>query len=237
MSTTYRPTYVPTTEDIRQTFADEIATLGGTVPDVYDDDDRLFARAVLRTNDEIRPGDRVSGGVAIRAAGPELLIHPYTYRQVCSNGAIAAHALETRRIERLERTEVFVSTYDVSVVHAELRAAIQAAAAKQTFETIAHEMRSASEIDADFALNLLPMLARLPAGVMGQWVPHIFQRFTDDGDRSAFGLMNAVTSVARDVRDPEVRWRLEALGGGVPARLVVAPASATGVTAVAAHRE
>ena len=123
MSTTYRPTYVPTTEDIRQTFADEIATLGGTVPDVYDDDDRLFARAVLRTNDEIRPGDRVSGGVAIRAAGPELLIHPYTYRQVCSNGAIAAHALETRRIERLETTEVFVSTYDVSVVHAELRAA------------------------------------------------------------------------------------------------------------------
>ena len=108
---------------------------------------------------------------------------------------------------------------------------------EQTFETIAHEMLSASEIDADFALNLLPMLARLPAGVMGQWVPHIFQRFTDDGDRSAFGLMNAVTSVARDVRDPEVRWRLEALGGGVPARLVVAPASATGVTAVAAHRE
>jgi hypothetical protein len=28
--------------------------------------------------------------------------------------------------------------------------------------------------------------------------------------------MNAVTSVARDTRDPELRWRLEELGGGVP---------------------
>ena len=27
--------------------------------------------------------------------------------------------------------------------------------------------------------------------------------------------MNAVTSVARDTRDPETRWRLEELGGGI----------------------
>ena len=28
--------------------------------------------------------------------------------------------------------------------------------------------------------------------------------------------MNAVTSVARDTRDPELRWRLEEFGGGIP---------------------
>ena len=33
--------------------------------------------------------------------------------------------------------------------------------------------------------------------------------------------MNAVTSLVRDTRDPEVRWRLEELGGGIPA--LVAP--------------
>jgi transposase len=31
-----------------------------------------------------------------------------------------------------------------------------------------------------------------------------------------FSLMNAVTSLARDERDPELRWRLEELGGAVP---------------------
>jgi len=35
--------------------------------------------------------------------------------------------------------------------------------------------------------------------------------------------MNAVTSVARDTRDPELRWRLEELGGGIPAMLVPDP--------------
>jgi hypothetical protein len=28
--------------------------------------------------------------------------------------------------------------------------------------------------------------------------------------------MNAVTSVARDTQDPDLRWRLEELGGGLP---------------------
>ncbi len=41
--------------------------------------------------------------------------------------------------------------------------------------------------------------------------------FFEAEDRSAFSLMNAVTSVARDQDDPEVRWQLEELGGGVPA--------------------
>ncbi len=41
--------------------------------------------------------------------------------------------------------------------------------------------------------------------------------FLESEDHSAFDLMNAVTAVARDQRDPEVRWRLEELGGGVPA--------------------
>jgi hypothetical protein len=45
----------------------------------------------------------------------------------------------------------------------------------------------------------------------------IVRRFRDAGDRTAFGLMNAVTSIARDQDDPEVRWQLEKLGGGVPA--------------------
>jgi len=53
----------------------------------------------------------------------------------------------------------------------------------------------------------------IPAHLIDQ----IMRTFMEADDRSAFGLMNAVTSVARDQDDPEVRWRLEELGGGVPA--------------------
>lgn len=45
-------------------------------------------------------------------------------------------------------------------------------------------------------------------------------RFFGEADLSRIGLMNAVTSVARDTRNPEMRWGLEKLGGEIPAALV-----------------
>jgi len=64
---------------------------------------------------------------------------------------------------------------------------------------------------------MLPMLSRMPSGIRDQVVGQILERFLGEGDHSRFGLMNAVTSVARDTPTPELRWNLEELGGGVPA--------------------
>jgi hypothetical protein len=36
-------------------------------------------------------------------------------------------------------------------------------------------------------------------------------------DATLFGVMNAITAVARETRDPEMKWRLEQYGGGIPA--------------------
>ncbi|MFZ5831522.1 MAG: hypothetical protein ACOY3P_15670, partial [Planctomycetota bacterium] len=45
----------------------------------------------------------------------------------------------------------------------------------------------------------------------------ILDVYEQEGDDSVFGLMNAVTSVARDEPDPQIRWDLEELGGSIPA--------------------
>jgi hypothetical protein len=225
--TTIRPTYLPTPADIRQAFAEEIEWLGGKVTHAYEDHERFFARAVLSADAEIRPGDRVRGGVAVRAGGVSLEVFPYTFRQICSNGAIAAQALEGRRLERVEGLEVVAPSYDVAVVCTDLRLAVRACAAPDAFETTTREMRAATEREADITLNLLPFLAHLPGGMAQHWLPRILHRFTRDGDRSAFGLMNAVTSIARDVRDEETRWRLEELGGSIPASPPPKPKVAT----------
>jgi len=78
-------------------------------------------------------------------------------------------------------------------------------------------MRSACEVEADLALAMMPMITRMPARLAAEMVQMIMRRHNEGRDRSRFGLMNAVTSVARDTRDPELRWRLEELGGGIPA--------------------
>jgi hypothetical protein len=221
--TTIRPTYLPAPADIRQAFAEEVESLGGRVTHAYEDHDRFFARAMLSSDAEIRPGDRVRGGVAVRAGGVSLDVFPYTFRQVCSNGAIAAQALEGRRLERVEGLEVAAPSYDVAVVRTDLRLAVRACASPEAFATTTGQMRAATETEADFTLNLLPFLSQLPAGMAQHWLPRILHRFTRDGDRSTFGMMNAVTSLARDVRDEETRWRLEELGGSLPALLLPRP--------------
>jgi hypothetical protein len=80
-------------------------------------------------------------------------------------------------------------------------------------------MRSSLESGIDFALTLTPFLSQLrtrTGGAASGIFMAIMDRFFEGRDPSRFGLMNAVTSVARDTSDPEVRWRLEEFGGGVP---------------------
>lgn len=219
MSNTYRPEYVPTPQEIRETFADEIASLGGTVSDVFDDGEHIFARAVLATAAEMRPGDMVAAGVAVRSTKSTILVHPYTFRQVCTNGAIAAHALPSRRIERIQAIDVVRPAYDVATALREVRDAVRACASNDAFVAVANEMRSTLDVEADIALGLLPALARIPQHMVAHLLPHIFGRFATSGERSAYGVLNAVTSLARDTRDAETRWSLEMLGGTIPARL------------------
>ena len=45
----------------------------------------------------------------------------------------------------------------------------------------------------------------------------VMAEFRDGKDRTRYGLMNAVTATARRTSDPELRWRMEELGGAVAA--------------------
>jgi len=203
----------PTTAEIGEVFAEEVADLGGTVTDRFDDGTRLLARSVLPGLREVGRGDGVQGGVAIRATGEEIRVHPYLFRQVCRNGAIMAQAIQTWQVARDDSGMVEEAPLGA------LREAIRASGSEEAFSTSAEQMRSAREVQADLALSILPMLGRMPKEMANRFLESIMERFARERDSSGFGLMNAVTSVARDTRDPELRWRLEELGGGVPAAI------------------
>src|SRR5437773_11649093 len=79
--------YLPSTEEVAVAFTEEVSALGGSVSDNYDDGSRLFMRALLDAQADVRPGDAIRAGIALRTTGPIVAVHPYTYRQVCSNGA------------------------------------------------------------------------------------------------------------------------------------------------------
>jgi len=212
--------YLPAAPEVREAFEQEVVSLGGAVTDVVADGDLLFARAVLGDAAEVRPGDRVHGGVALRTHDTEILVHPYTYRVVCTNGAIAAFAAASRVVERVE---IAAPSTVINAVLDDLRAAVRECAAPRAFEAVVGTMRGATRTEADVMLQLMPVLAHMPPAIRTSILRRIVRRFEADGDRSVFGLANAVTSVARDTDDPETRWRLEELGGGLLARLPERP--------------
>ena len=92
----------PTTQEFEALFTEELAAVGGAVLDAYRDDQHFFARGVLPAEREAAPGDKLQGGVALRATEDELRVHPYVFRQVCRNGAIFARTLGTRHLRRDE---------------------------------------------------------------------------------------------------------------------------------------
>jgi hypothetical protein len=217
----------PTTAAIKALFAEEISAAGGAVSDTFHDGVRLFVRSILPRVRAVRTADNVQGGVALRACGREVWVHPYVFRLVCRNGAIMAHAIQTRHVE----AEEFATPEEAAGA---VRAAIRDCCADEAFTAAAEEMRSAREVEADMALNLLPLISHLPAHAGAQALRAIMERFFQEADRSRFALMNAVTSVARDTPDPEVRWRLEELGGAIPVGRtpVLQPDDSAAVTAL-----
>jgi hypothetical protein len=206
----------PSTSTIAAIFAEEIGLAGGSLSDTYNDGERLLTRSILPGKYEVRAGDSLQPGVALRASGTQVSVHPYVFRQICRNGAIIAHALQSRNIDASEHD----SAEEAS---ATVREAVRACCDEESFATIADDIRSSRDRVADVTLNLLPVLSRLRPEHGTQIFRMIVERFFEGEDASRYGLMNAVTSVARDTQDPEVRWRLEELGGGIPVGQPPAP--------------
>jgi hypothetical protein len=207
-----------TTKAIKDLFSEGIAEAGGVVSDVYDDGSLLFARSILPKTREVAAGDKLQGGVALRANALELSVHPYVFRQVCTNGAIMAETIQSRHMK--------FADYPVEYEFADtLRYAVRECSAEEAFAKAAGQIKSAGDFQVDIALTFLPMMSRyqsnpLMAQAMAGAFRPILERFLGEADRSGFGLMNAITSVARDTQDPELRWNLEELGGGIPLSVV-----------------
>jgi hypothetical protein len=192
---------------VRDVFERQVGSLGGQVKDIFEEGELLLARAVLPREGETRPRDRIRGGVAVRFTSCDLCVHPYTLRQVCTNGAIMVRSAQSVRVEITPESLPF------EVIGELERAIVECGSHAATVQSIT--TMSASMLDS--ALIMLPYMQRLPQA--RAMIREVLLRMERDGERSRYGLMNAVTSLARDTADPRRRWELEELGGMIAAGL------------------
>jgi hypothetical protein len=221
-------TYLPPAQEIHDLFIEEVTEMGCVHPDVYDDGVCLYASAFFSAPVEVRPGDAVQGGVALHTAREFVDVHPFVYRQICTNGAIVADALESRRIQRVDMA---APTVAINATLADIRLALRGCGHASAFADAVDGMRRATRHPARSLMAMLLMFFGSDRSMTAALLRQAVQRFEVDSDRSAFGLMNAITSLARDTRDPELRWRLEELGGGmlalIPRARKAGPSGAT----------
>ena len=199
--------------EIEQIFADEISAAGGSITGRHALPSRLFLRSVLVLKAEIFPGDVVKAGVALRADETQLQVTPYVFRRICGNGMIREQRLQSRDFQ----------VQQVFEQRAQFVNLVRECAAEQVFHETISQLQQARRDKVG-----LPRARRLLTGLdLGDEALYrhatiaetdlleILIRFVREKDDSRYGLLNAITSLARDTQDPAKRWQLEALGGAV----------------------
>ncbi len=204
-------------------FAFELAEVGGEIGRSTKHMGTLYTYGMLPHMAEVAPKDVHAGGVAMRATVDEISILPYIVRQVCVNGAIMAQVVNSEAI-RVEpgATREFTSP---AIGHA-----VRRCSSRETFQAAIHFIREAQHMAGIGPTRALDLFINLNDQAAGQAISQILSRFSQVSDRSAFGLMNAVTSTGRDAGDPELRWQLELLGGEIAATAVPDPLMPLGAT-------
>jgi hypothetical protein len=195
------------TQEILEAFTEKISAREGKVMETFHQPGHLLVRAVLPPMEEIRAGDKVQGGVALRATDTAAWVYPYVFRLVCKNGAIMAQATGGREIPNLDTVPAFEAVSLVSE-------AVESCCERNAFATAAKQMRTAAQQPVDAILTMMPFLARV-SSLGPELAQQIFEQFFKESDRTRYGFMNAVTAVARDTREHVTRWRLEELGGQI----------------------
>ena len=196
--------------EFRAAFREEILDLGGTVTSEHDTNDMLFLRAQLPVCREVQAEDKIRHGVAARSDQEKLVVHPYTFREVCTNGAIHVENISSRVIDLSSESKTLAETEFY------FREAIRSCSSPEAFESNLDDMRSSLNRPIRMALAIAS-ISHL--GSQSSLVERIISRFVKSENRSGFDFMNAITATARDEKVPQKKWELEELGGGILAML------------------
>lgn len=195
-------------DQIWSAFALKLAEVGGELGRSTTHSGRLYAYGNLLQFAEVAPDDVHEGGVALRASADEIWIHPYIVRKTRVNGAIVAQLLEAEPI--VPEDGATPESVKQAIAEAVRRCSMEA-----TFRAGIERIKLARGRPGFGPTHAMDLFVHLNDQLASRVLRRILRRFARERDYSAFGLMDAVTSTARDVDDPELRWQLETIGGEI----------------------
>ena len=191
-------------------------------------EDRMYLKVVNpRIQAEVKKGDIVQSGILISNSEVGLgcvVVTPLIYRLVCTNGMIAQDSNINRyrrhHIGRVNEIDAEYTVYRDETLEAEdkalmmkLQDAVSSAINEAVFARVVDKMREA--VDAKLEAATVPRVVELiskDVGIKDTEHKSILGHLIEGGDLSLYGLGNAVTRYAQDVKSYDRSTELEAIG-------------------------
>ena len=191
-------------------------------------DSRMYVKTFLPELEiQVTPqvGDVIRGGVIIsnsEIGAGSLYIYPYTDRLICTNGMVHTDYGQRRihvgrRIESAEEAYQFYSDetmrLDDQAFFAKCADTVRGCLNQSVFEAIASQMRDLAAIRVPGSpVDAVEVIQKQQGFTEGEG-KSILQWVTEGGDLSGWGYVNAITSTARDLTDPDRQTEMQIAAG------------------------
>jgi len=199
------------TKTITDLFIKEVGAYGGHIIQTSINKQHVLIEATLTISDSLLKGDYVQGGVALYYSPEFIAIHPYLFRLICESGLLITDTPENciiwRQGDKALTQENLIK---------QLNTAIKDCTKKDTFsQTIASLKTSLSK-----EVILLKEILSLPRFTEdNSLLDELLKHAIIEDDDTAFGLINTITSTARDITFPQTCYQLQKLAGEITQRV------------------
>jgi hypothetical protein len=181
----------------------------------------LYLKAIDKTLvASIRDGDIVCGGLIIRnseVGASALRVEPFMLRKVCSNGLILERSLkkihlgrQTMEVGEIDWSEETRELED-RALWSKVRDIIRATFDKRIFQSWVERLRESTKVEIEKPIEAVNNIVG-HLGLTEEQKQRLLMHFSEP---TKYGLINAITNLARKLKDVEEQIRLEEFGGKI----------------------
>ena len=178
----------------------------------------MYLKALDRTlTAEIRQDDIVCGGIIIRnseVGAGAFRVEQFILRLACENGLIVKQVLKRVHLGKTMDEGIWSSeTMELEdrILFSKVRDVIRATFDRQIFKKWVLKLKESTEIEIEKPVETARNVAKL-AGLTEEQEKELLAYFTE---HTKYGLINALTTLARGMKNVDERIRLEELGGKI----------------------
>lgn len=181
----------------------------------------LYLKAIDRTlTASIKEEDIVNGGLILRnseVGASSLRIEPFILRKVCNNGLILQHSLKKIHLGRQTLEIGYIDWSDETreledkALWSKVRDIIRATFNKQAFEGWVKRLRESVWIGIEKPIKAVNNIVR-HLGLSEEQKNQLLIHFSE---HTKYGLVNAITRLARDQTNADTQVRLEEFAGKI----------------------